>query len=59
VNLAKVTVVTPLTVQIKGDTSATLAQQKSSAVPTLVIGDDVVVEFLDRRLVVLHKIVAA
>lgn len=57
--LATVTTVTPLAVKVKGDTTVTVVQQTSSAVPAMTVGDTVLVDVVERRLVVLHKIVAA
>lgn len=59
VNLATVTDDAPLTVQVKGDTTATVAQQKASTLPAVSVGDTVLVAFIDKRLLVLHKIVTA
>lgn len=56
---ATVTATAPLQVQVKGDTTPTVVQQKGSAVPALAVGDLVLVVILERRLVVLHKVVAA
>lgn len=58
-NYATVTDDSPLMVMVKGDTTATAAQQKASTLPAVVVGDTVLVEFVDRRLIVLHKVVSA
>lgn len=54
---AKVTATSPLTVALKtSPASPTPAQRIGSSVPPLAVGDDVLVEVLDRRLIVLHRI---
>jgi hypothetical protein len=59
VRYATVTDDSPLAVQIKGDTTPTPVQQKGSEVPALAVDDLVLVEMVDRRLIVLHKVESA
>ena len=57
--LAKVNVASPLAVRLKGATVDSAAQQKVSTVPALSVGDDVLVEIVDRKIIIIGKLVAA
>lgn len=57
--LAKVNVVSPLAVRLKGATADAAAQLKGSHVPALSVGDDVLVEIIDRKVIVTMKLVTA
>jgi hypothetical protein len=59
VRSAIVTDDSPLTVQVHGSASATLVQEKWSSVPSLSVGDKVHSAFVDGKLVVFAKVVAA
>lgn len=56
---AKVTSTSPLEVQLAEASTSVPAQRKASALPTLAVGDDVLVEVIERRLHVLFKVIAA
>lgn len=57
--LAKVTDDISLAVQLKGTTVPVAVEQKASEVPVLVVDDDVLVEIIDRKLIVVAKLVTA
>lgn len=57
--LAKVVDDSPLTVRLKGDTIDTPAQRKVSGLPAVAAGDDVLVEILDRLVIVTDIVVTA
>lgn len=59
-DLAKVVSVVPFAVRMKTSAagSSTVVQMVDATLPAVAVGDDVLVGLFDRRLVVLHKIVA-
>lgn len=49
----------PIVVRLKGDTADTTAQRKADGLPAVVADDDVLVEIIDRLVIITTKVVAA
>lgn len=49
----------PIVVRLKGDTIDTPAQRKADGLPAVVADDDVLVEVVDRKVIITTKVVAA